>query len=92
MSLDLPPAPSHRPDELLSKHAGEHDTVGRSVRRRDLVEKVLGTAQYAVDMTMPGMLHAKVVRADRAHAQILDIAPMRRSHCLTWSRSLPQRT
>ncbi len=74
MSLDLPPAPSHRPDELLSKHAGEHDTVGRSVRRRDLVEKVLGTAQYAVDMTMPGMLHAKVVRADRAHAQILDIA------------------
>ncbi|KWX66619.1 xanthine dehydrogenase family protein molybdopterin-binding subunit [Mycobacterium sp. NAZ190054] len=60
--------------ELRSAHADEHRIVGRSVRRRDLVEKVLGTAQYTVDVTMPGMLHAKVVRADRAHAEILDIA------------------
>ncbi|CAN5387239.1 xanthine dehydrogenase family protein molybdopterin-binding subunit [soil metagenome] len=57
-------------NELRSVHADEHRTVGRSVRRRDLVEKVLGTAQYTVDVTMPGMLHAKVVRADRAHAEI----------------------
>jgi CO/xanthine dehydrogenase Mo-binding subunit len=48
-------------------------TVGRSVRRRDLVEKVTGAAQYTVDVTMPGMLHAKVVRSDRAHARILGI-------------------
>ncbi|GFG51506.1 aldehyde oxidase [Mycolicibacterium agri] len=70
MSIDLPAAPH----QATSRHADEHQTVGRSVRRRDLVEKVLGTAQYAVDMTMPGMLHAKVVRAQRAHARILDIA------------------
>src|SRR3954469_10235220 len=67
MTIDLP---RH---ELRSKHADQHLTVGRSVRRRDLVEKVLGTAQYAVDITMPGMLHAKIVRADRAHARILAI-------------------
>jgi CO/xanthine dehydrogenase Mo-binding subunit len=73
MSIDLPSAPSHGPDELRSRHADEHHTVGRSVRRRDLVEKVLGTAQYAVDITMPGMLHAKIVRADRAHARILSV-------------------
>jgi CO/xanthine dehydrogenase Mo-binding subunit len=73
MSIDLP-ASSHAPHELRSRHADDHKTVGRSVRRRDLVEKVLGSAQYAVDMTMPGMLHAKVVRADRAHAQIVEIA------------------
>lgn len=72
MSIDLPTAAPHA-DELRSRHADEHTTVGRSVRRRDLVEKVLGTAQYAVDMTMPGMLHAKVVRSDRAHAGILGI-------------------
>ncbi|OAN35115.1 hypothetical protein A4X20_26345 [Mycolicibacterium iranicum] len=60
--------------EMRSAHADEHRIVGRSVRRRDLVEKVLGTAQYTVDFTMPGMLHAKIVRADRAHAEILDIA------------------
>jgi len=51
----------------------EFRTVGRSVRRRDLVEKVLGTAKYTVDVTMPGMLHARVVRSDRAHAKILNI-------------------
>ncbi len=74
MSIDLPPSPSHVANDVRSRHADEHKTVGRSVRRRDLVEKVLGNAQYAVDMTMPGMLHAKVVRANRAHAQIVDVA------------------
>ena len=33
----------------------------------------MGSAQYTVDITMPGMLHAKIVRAERAHAQILSI-------------------
>ena len=51
----------------------EHKTVGRSVRRPDLVEKVTGAAQYTVDVTMSGMLHASVVRSDRAHAQIMGI-------------------
>ncbi|SDU37400.1 xanthine dehydrogenase family protein molybdopterin-binding subunit [Jiangella alkaliphila] len=47
--------------------------VGRSVRRPDLVEKVTGAAEYCVDVTMPGMAHAKVVRSDRAHARITAI-------------------
>lgn len=47
--------------------------AGRSVRRRDLVEKVTGSAQYAVDVTMPGMAHAAVLRSDRAHARIVGI-------------------
>lgn len=51
----------------------EFRTVGQSVRRRDLVEKVLGTAKYTVDISVPGMLHARVVRSDRAHAKILGI-------------------
>ncbi|PZF79597.1 xanthine dehydrogenase family protein molybdopterin-binding subunit [Jiangella anatolica] len=50
--------------------------VGRSVRRPDLIEKVTGAAEYCVDVTMPGMAHAKVVRSDRAHARItaIDVA------------------
>ncbi|MBB5786892.1 xanthine dehydrogenase family protein molybdopterin-binding subunit [Jiangella mangrovi] len=47
--------------------------VGKSVRRPDLVEKVTGAAEYCVDVTMPGMAHAKVVRSDRAHARITGI-------------------
>lgn len=51
----------------------ERRAVGRSVRRRDLLEKVTGAARYAVDATMPGMLHAVVVRSDRAHARLLAV-------------------
>jgi CO/xanthine dehydrogenase Mo-binding subunit len=51
----------------------EHEVVGRSVLRRDLVEKVTGAAEYTVDVALPGMLHAKVVRSIRAHATIESI-------------------
>jgi CO/xanthine dehydrogenase Mo-binding subunit len=44
--------------------------VGASVTRTDAVAKVTGAATFAIDVNMPDMLHAKVVRADRAHAQI----------------------
>lgn len=51
----------------------EYRTVGKSVRRPDLVEKVTGAALYTVDMGVSGMLHAKVVRSTRAHATIVRI-------------------
>lgn len=48
-------------------------SVGRRVRRPDLVEKVTGAARYCVDVARPGMLHARVVRSERAHARIVDV-------------------
>jgi len=36
-------------------------------------EKVLGTALYAADLTMPGMLHGAVLRSPHPHAEILHI-------------------
>ena len=48
--------------------AGEHLAVGRSYPRRDAWDKVLGTARYAADLTMPGMLHGVAVRSPHAHA------------------------
>jgi CO/xanthine dehydrogenase Mo-binding subunit len=47
--------------------------VGTSVPRTDAVAKVTGAAVYTVDVTMPDMLHARVLRSDRAHARIDDI-------------------
>jgi CO/xanthine dehydrogenase Mo-binding subunit len=38
-------------------------TVGRSVRRREGVEKVAGLARYVDDLVLPGMLHGRTVRA-----------------------------
>ena len=46
------------------------DVIGRSVKRVDVIGKVTGTAQYAGDLVLPGMLHAKVKRSEIAHARI----------------------
>jgi CO/xanthine dehydrogenase Mo-binding subunit len=53
--------------------------VGADLPRKDAVEKVSGRAEYAVDVTLPGMLHAKVLRSSRAHARIkrLDVTRAR---------------
>jgi CO/xanthine dehydrogenase Mo-binding subunit len=41
--------------------------------RSDASLKVTGTAPYAVDVTLPGMLHAKVLRSPHAHALVTRI-------------------
>ncbi len=58
---------------MSDEREDQHSVVGRSVIRQDLLEKVTGAADYCVDVTMTGMLHAKVVRSDRAHARILAV-------------------
>ena len=59
----------------------DRSVAGRSVRRQDLVDKVTGAAEYAVDVAVPGMIHAKVFRSTRAHARVvaIDIEDARRS-------------
>ena len=47
--------------------------LGRDVERADAAEKVSGRAVYTADMTMPGMLHAKLLRSGRAHARLTRI-------------------
>jgi aldehyde oxidoreductase len=42
-------------------------------QRADALDKVLGTAMYAADLTMPGMLHGAVLRSPHAHAEVLGI-------------------
>lgn len=44
--------------------------IGSSVRRPDVLGKVTGAAQYAGDLALPGMLHARIKRSDVAHARI----------------------
>ena len=47
--------------------------VGQSVRRSDGPLKVTGQATYTVDMELPGMLHAKVLRSPYPHARVRSI-------------------
>ena len=44
-----------------------------AVPRSDGWQKVTGRARYAVDMALPNMAHAAVVRSERAHARIVGI-------------------
>jgi xanthine dehydrogenase molybdenum-binding subunit len=47
--------------------------VGRSVEMKGSGEKVTGTAEYTVDMKLPGMLYAKILRSPHAHANVKSI-------------------
>ncbi|MDQ4136318.1 MAG: molybdopterin-dependent oxidoreductase, partial [Pseudomonadota bacterium] len=47
--------------------------IGANVRRLDAPSKVTGKLKYAGDMTMPGMLHVKVLRSPHPHARIVSI-------------------
>src|SRR5207249_9681846 len=63
------------------KPASEHRVVGRNAPRVDLAAKVFGAAAFVHDMTMDGMVHARVVRQPRRGAAIasIDEAALRRA-------------
>lgn len=47
--------------------------VGTRPDRPDGLDKVTGRARYGADFSLPGMLHAAVVRSPHAHAKIVKI-------------------
>lgn len=49
------------------------DYVGVGVVRNDAVDKVTGAARYAGDLKFTGMLYAKLLRSEHAHARIVRI-------------------
>ena len=51
---------------------GETKYIGKSVPKVDALAKVTG-AVYGHDMTLPGMLHAKILRSEHPHAKIVSI-------------------
>jgi aerobic carbon-monoxide dehydrogenase large subunit len=44
--------------------------VGSAIRRKEDPEILLGEARYTQDVTLPGMLHAAILRSPYAHARI----------------------
>jgi len=48
------------------KPPSEYKVVGKSFPRRDVAWKVYGTEPYVTDISVPGMLHARVIRPPRA--------------------------
>ena len=52
------------------KKPAEFKVIGKSYLRRDAKEKVTGKAKYSVDIQLPGMLYARIVRPP-AHGSTL---------------------
>ena len=51
-----------------------NSVIGASLPRPDAMGKVTGATAYPADLVKPGMLHLKVVFAQRAHARIRTLA------------------
>ena len=58
----------YKPNIVLSNQ--EYKVVGTRPIRHDGWDKVTGRARYANDITLPGMLHGKILRSPHAHARI----------------------
>ncbi|MEX1182732.1 MAG: molybdopterin cofactor-binding domain-containing protein [Gemmatimonadota bacterium] len=61
------------PDALASRDDARFDVIGRRNRKIDGCGKVTGATVYTDDMTLPGMLHGRILRSPHPHAEILSI-------------------
>lgn len=51
----------------------ENTAVGKRVPRVDGIALVTGSAKYTADLSLPGMLHGRILRSPHPHAKILNI-------------------
>ena len=49
------------------------DVIGKPYPKKDARIKVTGECKFAADLTMPGILHGKLLRSPHAHARIVSI-------------------
>ncbi len=54
-------------------HTPQHNMVGKPTPRQDGQDKVLGRTRFAGDLSVAGLLHARLVLSPYAHARILHI-------------------
>ncbi|PKB62575.1 MAG: oxidoreductase [SAR202 cluster bacterium Ae2-Chloro-G3] len=56
-----------------SVNDGGFRVIGTSPIRHDATDKVTGQARYGADISLPGLLHGKILRSPHAHARIKTI-------------------
>ncbi len=69
--------------------------IGQRITKRDAPEKTIGQTRYIQDMTLPGQLHAKILRSSRLHAKIISIdtakaAALPGVHCVITAADVPE--
>jgi CO/xanthine dehydrogenase Mo-binding subunit len=60
-----------RIDQMAGGYSADSSPIGGSALRLDTLGKVTGQTRYVEDMTLPGMLHACVLRSPYHHARLL---------------------
>jgi nicotinate dehydrogenase subunit B len=55
------------------KSPSEYKIVGQSVPRRDVAEKVYGVHRFVTDVSVPGMLHGRMIRPPKAGSSIKQV-------------------
>ena len=56
-----------------SKSPSNYKVIGTTPIRHDGLDKVTGAAKYGADISLPGMLHGKILRSPHLHARIRSI-------------------
>jgi 4-hydroxybenzoyl-CoA reductase subunit alpha len=56
-----------------AKTSSEHTIIGHPQRKIEGLAKSTGRAVYTDDITLPGMLHGKILRSPHPHAEIVSI-------------------
>ena len=80
---------------MTTTEATAYKSVGTRPIRHDGYDKVTGRAAYGSDISLPGMLHAKILRSPHAHAVITSIDTSRAEaipgvHAVITSADLPE--
>jgi nicotinate dehydrogenase subunit B len=60
-------------EKTVLKDPREYTVAGKPVPRFDIPAKTAGTYRYVGDFSLPGMLHARVVRPPEAAAQLVSV-------------------
>ena len=58
---------------MESQQEYKFKVIGTRPLRHDGVDKVTGRAKYGADISLPGLLHGKVLRSPHAHARVKSI-------------------
>jgi len=57
----------------MTTTTNQHTWIGKDIKRHEDPALLMGTAIYTNDVSLPGMLHAAVLRSPYAHARIVSI-------------------
>jgi nicotinate dehydrogenase subunit B len=60
-------------DEVAIKHYSQHRISGKATLRTDSLEKVTGKAKFAGDISLPGMLYARILRPPAHNARLTKV-------------------